>query len=173
MDQAKAATAGHELVAFDELFDQHYERVLRAMWLVTGDVSEAEDLTQEAFARAYERRNQLSRTGNPVGYVYTTALNLRRSRLRRANVARRRRGSIATDHEDPLKAAEDRDSLRRALAELPRAEREALVLVAWLEMTSDEAAEILKTSAGAVRTRVSRAKAHLRAGSDLGGSDDE
>ena len=173
MDQAKAGAVHRELVAFDELFDQHYERVLRAMWLVTGDVPEAEDLTQEAFARAYERRNQLSRTGNPVGYVYTTALNLRRSRLRRANVARRRRGSIATDHEDPLKAAEDRDSLRRALAELPRAEREALVLVAWLEMTSEEAAEILKTSAGAVRTRVSRAKAHLRAGSDPGGSDGE
>jgi RNA polymerase sigma factor (sigma-70 family) len=172
MDQAKAGTADRELVTFDDLFDQHYERVLRAMWLVTGDVHEAEDLTQEAFARAYERRNQLSRAGNPVGYVYTTALNVRRSRLRRAGVARRHRGSIATDQEDPLKAAEDRDSLRRALAELPRAEREALVLVAWLEMTSEEAARILKTSAGAVRTRVSRAKAHLRAGTDPGGSDD-
>jgi RNA polymerase sigma factor (sigma-70 family) len=173
MDQAKAGTADRQLVTFDDLFDQHYERVLRAMWLVTGDVHEAEDLTQEAFARAYERRNQLSSTGNPVGYVYATALNVHRSRLRRAGVARRRRGSLATEHEDPLKAAEDRDSLRRALAELPRAEREAIVLVAWLEMTSEEAAEILKTSAAAVRTRVSRAKAHLRAGSDSGGLDDE
>jgi RNA polymerase sigma-70 factor (ECF subfamily) len=147
---------------FDDLFRDHYEPVLRALYLLTGDVSEAEDLAQEAFARAYERRHQLSASGNPAGYVYRTALNVHRSRVRRAAVAFRRRGSLVQTRADGLAAVEDRDALRRALAGLPLKEREALILVAWLDMRHEDVARVLKTSPEAVRTRVSRAKARLR-----------
>jgi RNA polymerase sigma-70 factor (ECF subfamily) len=57
---------------------------------------------------------------------------------------------------------DDRDQIRRALALLPVSQREAIVLVEWLGLTDVEAGSVLGVSAGAVRVRISRAKASLR-----------
>lgn len=160
----------HELVAevlrppvFEEVFAQHYEPVLRALYLLTGDPLEAEDLAQEAFVRIYERQERLSSSRNVAGYVYRTAVNVHHSRLRRVRVAVRRLGALhPRDGGADFDAIDDRDALRRALAELSRGEREALVLVEWIGMSDREAGEVLGVSSGTVRTRISRAKGHLR-----------
>ena len=154
--------------AFDDLFRDHYERVLRALYLLTGDANDAEDLAQEAFARAYERRHELSSSRNPAGYVYKTALNVHRSRARRAAVALRRGRFLVQTEANRFEAVEERDALRRALADLPLKERQALILVVWLDMRDTEAAKALNVSPAAIRTRVSRAKARLRRAGKVG-----
>jgi len=53
------------------------------MYLLTGDRREAEDLAQEALVRAFERWSRVRSMANPPGYVYRTAINLNRNRLRR------------------------------------------------------------------------------------------
>ena len=58
--------------------------------------------------------------------------------------------------------SDDRDQIRRALATLPASQREAIVLVGWLGLTDAQAGRVLGVSAGAVRVRISRAKASLR-----------
>jgi RNA polymerase sigma factor (sigma-70 family) len=148
--------------SFERFFQDEYERLGRALYLVTGDRSEAEDVAQEAMVRVYEHWDRVTATGSPVGYLYRTALNLYRSRLRRASV-RLRRGPRPPAGLDPLSAAEDRDELGRLLAGLPDRQREALVLVAWLGMTNEEAGRVLGIEPVSVRVRVSRAKAMLRA----------
>ena len=160
--------------SFDELFEEHYERVLRALYLLTGNLHEAEDLAQEAFARIYERGIRLSATRNVAGYVYRTAVNLHRSRLRRLGVAVRRvRMLHPRDVGDDFGPIDDRDVLSRALARLSRAEREALVLVEWVGMSDAEAGEVLGTTPGAISTRISRAKARLRLAFREGADDDD
>lgn len=163
MEIHEFAAEGHGPPVFEEVFAQHYEPVLRALYLLTGDRLEAEDLAQEAFVRIYERQERLSSSRNVAGYVYRTAVNVHRSRLRRVRVAVRRRGALQPrDGGGGVDEIDDRDALRRALAELSRGEREALVLVEWIGMSDREAGKVLGASPGAVRTRISRAKGHLR-----------
>ncbi|MGH2654969.1 MAG: sigma-70 family RNA polymerase sigma factor [Actinomycetota bacterium] len=146
---------------FEDFFVAHNERLLRAMYLATGDRHEAEDLAQEAFVRIFERWERVRSLDDPAGYLYRTALNARRSRLRRLAVAARKavRPEPRPDEQD---AAEDRTAVQRALAALPDGQREAVVLVEWLGMTDERAGEVLGVSAGAVRTRRHRARAALR-----------
>jgi RNA polymerase sigma-70 factor (ECF subfamily) len=70
-------------VDFRAFFEAEYERVLKTMLIVTGNRSEAEDIAQEAMARAFERWGSVSAAASPAGYVFTTAFNLHRSGLRR------------------------------------------------------------------------------------------
>jgi RNA polymerase sigma-70 factor, ECF subfamily len=169
---AEAEPAVSEPVgSFEEFFDLHYQRLLRAMFLATGDRHEAEDLAQDAFVRVYERWDRVRGMEQPDGYLYRIALNLRRSRLRRlATATRRLLGGRSEEAPDPATGATERDVLRRALAALPDSQRDAVVLVEWLGMTDAEAAEILGVTPVAVRVRISRARPtlleHLRGASD-------
>ena len=70
---------------FEGFFEDHYPEVLRAVALAINDRDRAEDVTQEAFARAYRRWRTVSRMERPVGWVYVVALNAERSRWRRAD----------------------------------------------------------------------------------------
>jgi RNA polymerase sigma-70 factor (ECF subfamily) len=149
--------------SFEDFFDAHHERLLRAMYLATGDRHEADDLAQEAMVRVYERWDRVRQLDDPVGYLYRTALNLRRSRLRRLAIAARRLLPGGPKPEtDPVQSADERDALRRALAALPEGQREAVVLVEWLGMTDADAGAVLGISPGAVRVRLTRARAALR-----------
>ena len=60
------------------------------MWLLTRDRQEAEEVTQEAFLRLWERWDRIADAPDPVAYLYRTALNVWRSRLRRVAVAARK-----------------------------------------------------------------------------------
>jgi RNA polymerase sigma-70 factor (sigma-E family) len=170
MTEAEAAVS-KPVESFEDFFDLHYQRLLRAMYLATGDRHEAEDLAQDAFVRVYERWDRVGGMERPDGYLYKTALNLRRSRLRRvATAARKLLGGRSQEAPDPAAAVSERDIVRRALTALPDGQREAVVLVEWLGMTDAEAAEVLGISPVAVRVRISRARPilreHLRGASD-------
>ncbi len=148
---------------FEEFFRANYERLLRAMYLATGNRHEAEDLAQDAMARMLERWDRVAAAKDPVGYVYRVALNRRRSLLRRVSVALRRTPHFGTEHHtNPTDAVDDRDAIRRALRLLPEKQRETLILCDWLGMSDSEAGAVLRTSAGAVRTRLHRARTTMR-----------
>ena len=76
---------------FESFFRGHYASVVRGLVLVAGSEGEAEDLAQEAFARALERWDRIRTMESPVGYVYRTAFNLNRNRLRHLARSLRRR----------------------------------------------------------------------------------
>ena len=78
-------------IEFEDLYLDERIRLVRAMLLLTGRVGEAEDLAQEAFVRVYERWSQVREMESPTGYLYRTALNLHRKRLRRLAVELRKR----------------------------------------------------------------------------------
>ncbi len=146
---------------FEEFFLAEHERLFQALYLLTGDRHEADDLAQEALLRAYERWDRVASMDSPTGYVYRTALNLHRSR-RRALVVRARRIFATVPAEDlsgPVSTSQD---VRRALVQLPRGQREALILVEWLGLESEEAGRVLGIDASSVRGRLHRARSSLR-----------
>ena len=156
---AQPATGARE--GFEEFFRSEYPRLLRALYLVCGNRHEAEEIAQDAFVRAYERWELVIRADNRPGYVYRIALNLYRSKIRRATRAARK---VVTPSPEPdaIEAMADRDAIGRALATLSRAQREAVVMVEWLGMTDDEAGALLGISPITIRVRIHRARAILR-----------
>lgn len=146
--------------SFDAFYEEERAQLFRTMVLVTGDPAEAEELCQEAFVRVYERWERVSRMERPGGYLVRTAMNLHRSALRRLVAASRRRQPLPAG--DAIEQADERDVVRVALQRLPLTQRQVVVLIEWLQLSAGEAARILGTSTGAVRVRLSRARASLR-----------
>lgn len=146
---------------FESFFRDEYARLVRALAMATGgDRAEAEDLAQEAMARVYERWDRVARMASPSGYVFQIARNLHRRRLRTLLRSPRTR---ERDHGvDPADIAESQGDVRRALRGLSRAEREALIMVAVLGLSTQEAAAALGTTDGALRVRLHRARAAFR-----------
>ncbi|HLA92260.1 MAG TPA: sigma-70 family RNA polymerase sigma factor [Actinomycetota bacterium] len=155
--------------SFEGFFEAEHARLLRALYLVTGNVQEAEELMQDAFLAVWERWDRVATMDEPVGYLYRTAMNRFRSRLRRVNrAARKVVGSAAGG--DAFAAADERDALARALATLPERQRAALVLTELLGYGSEEAGRILGVRDVTVRSLASQARAALR--ENLGGPDE-
>lgn len=160
--------AGKVITEFEDLYRTERTRLVTAMLLLTGRAGEAEDLAQEAFVRVYERWTQVREMESPVGYLYRTALNLHRKRLRRLLLELRHRSSHAADVHGAEVAEERLDTLR-AIAALPLAQRQAVVLVDWLGFPASEAARLLGIEAPSVRGRLHRARLTLRR--QVGGND--
>lgn len=147
---------------FEDFFEVEYERLLRTMYLLCRNRSEAEDLAQEALARAFERWDSIKSAESPVAYLYRIAFNLHRSALRKAAVAIRHPMATATPQDAPEAIVERRSHILHVLGSLPRTQCEALLLVEWLGLTSQEAAKVLRIKPESVRGRVHRARTTLR-----------
>ena len=165
MGQPGSATTGAAdlptTLAFEDFFEAERGRLFRALLLITHDTGDAEDLMQEAFVRMWERWDRVGALDDPVGYLFKTALNLRRSALRRAMTAAAR--SIRPPVEgDLLEGVLERDDAMRSLALLTERQRAAIVVTELLGYPSDEAGSILGIRAGTVRMLASQARATLR-----------
>jgi len=163
LDPTRPTTAvqAEAVLDFEVFFYAEHERLFQALYLLTGNRHEADDLAQEALMRAYERWDRVGSMEAPVGYVYRTALNLHRSRLRKLAV-RARRVFASTPIEDPSESVATSDEVHQALAAIPDAQREALVLIEWLGLDSEEAGRVLGIEASSVRGRLHRGRDSLR-----------
>jgi RNA polymerase sigma-70 factor (ECF subfamily) len=147
--------------SFEAFFQAEHERLQRALYLVTGDAQEAEELMQDAFIAVWERWDRVGAMEEPTGYLYRTAMNRFRSRLRRASRAAKRAVGVG-DAGDAFAAADERDAVARALAQLPERQRAAIVLIELLGYGSEEAGRILGVKDVTVRSLASQARAALR-----------
>jgi RNA polymerase sigma-70 factor, ECF subfamily len=152
---------------FEVFFEIEHGRLFGTLCLATGDASEAEELMQEAFLKLWEHWDQVQTHPDPRGYLYRTAFNLHRNRLRRA-VRAARRMVMPARSEDPFAELVQRETLIRALRALSPRQRAALVLTELLDMTSQEAAEVLEVRPSTVRALATQGRAALRAGLEEG-----
>jgi RNA polymerase sigma-70 factor (ECF subfamily) len=150
-DAASASGALEASRNFEAFYEDESELLFRRLWLVTGNRAEAEELTQDAFVKVWERWDRVGGMGDPVGYLYRTAMNLFRQRYRRAMLAIRRSVGLTPSHDD-FADADDRETVRRVLATLPPRQRAALVLTEMLGFTPNEAASALGVKASTVRS---------------------
>jgi RNA polymerase sigma-70 factor (ECF subfamily) len=149
------------LQSFDEFFLEHRDRLFHALWLVTRNRHEAEELAQDAFLKVWECWDRIGGLDDPTGYLFRAAMNLFRNRLRRGLLGLRRAVRIAPP-DDQMRTIEDRDEVVRALGRLTRSQRGALVLTDLVGMTSKEAGEMLGVRPSTVRVLAARARTALR-----------
>jgi RNA polymerase sigma-70 factor (ECF subfamily) len=150
-----------EPLRFEDFFAAEQHRLFGALCLITRDSHEAEEIGQEAFARLWERWDRVGSMVDPAGYLYRVAMNVARSRYRRARVAARR--AMEWTGQDAISEADDRDEVDRMLSALNRQQRAALVLTAMLGYSSDEAGDLLGMRGSTIRVLSTRARATLRA----------
>jgi RNA polymerase sigma factor (sigma-70 family) len=152
-------------IAIREFLHTSYPRLVAAVALAGGSRPAAEDAVQEALLRAWERSSRGEEIRSLEAWVTTVALNLARSGLRRLRSERRARsrlrGSAWT--EDPAPGAGRTVDVDRALATLPRRQREAVVLRYYLQYDTREIAAALRINEGTVKSTLFRARAALAA----------
>jgi RNA polymerase sigma factor (sigma-70 family) len=155
------ATSLAETASFEGFVAENQTRLFGSLCLMTGSRYEAEEIAQESFVRVLERWDRVHRLDDPTGYLFATALNVFRRRLRRASIALRRSIGVSPNV-DGLGAVEDRELVLGALAQLPLEQRAALVVTALLGYSSDEAGRILGVRPSTIRARATRARTALR-----------
>jgi RNA polymerase sigma factor (sigma-70 family) len=157
--------------AFGVLFERHARAIYNYCFRRTADWAAAEDLTSVVFLEAWRRREAvLLESESALPWLYGVATNVlhnrRRSQRRhRAALDRFPRERCADFTEDAHSRLDDERRMRntlRAVAKLPRRERDVLALCGWAGLSYEEAALALDLPVGTVRSRLSRARARLR-----------
>jgi RNA polymerase sigma-70 factor (ECF subfamily) len=147
---------------FDLLYEQFRLPVYRAIRGIILDGAAAEDLTQEAFERAYKARFNF-RAGSSVGaWLHRIAVNLAISYLRRQRLSRLVLPRLYVPHVSPDEQVEDRTLAVRALAALSPKLRAVIVLSFYARLTREEIARILNVPPGTVASRQSSAMEIMR-----------
>jgi RNA polymerase sigma-70 factor (ECF subfamily) len=179
-DQELWSQAANELAgeAFGELFERHADRVYAHCFTRTGSWSMAEDLVSAVFLQAWRRRGDVRFSGDSalpwlLGVANNATRNaqrtLRRYRLLLAKLPPAgEEADIAPDAEDRVDQERLAQRVLRAMGRLRQSEREVIALCDWAGLSYAEAAVAMGVPEGTVRSRLSRAREHLRAlASDL------
>jgi RNA polymerase sigma-70 factor (ECF subfamily) len=148
-----------DVESFDRFCRDHHTSVVRTVFLITGDRQEAEDLAQEAFARAFERWKTVAVLERPEAWVQRVAANLAVSWWRRAMV--RRRAPVAGPGFVEPPELPDLE-LRQAILQLSPAQRAAIVLRFYADRSIEDVAEALGKRPGTIRALTAQGVARLR-----------
>ena len=145
---------------FEAFYREHHVPMLRLARLLTGSVTEAEDVTQDVFVRIAPRLGTLDK---PAAYLRTMVVNACRSHHRHEAVKAR----VASNQEAELERTEPPVpshlvELADALAVLPERQRAAIVLRYYADLPEAEIAELLGCRPTTVRTLVARGMVALR-----------
>jgi RNA polymerase sigma-70 factor (sigma-E family) len=148
--------------AVGELYQACYRRLVAQLFAFTADLTEAQDVVQEAFARALARPRGLAGVENPEAWLRTVAINVVRRRWRRRKlldaILLRDRPITRTAEPGP---EPDSSDLRTALSGIPRQFREVIVLHYLADLPVEEIAQVLDVPAGTVKSRLSRGRTAL------------
>jgi RNA polymerase sigma-70 factor (ECF subfamily) len=153
---------------FEELYTSTFGRLVGQLFLVTGDLHEAEEVVQEAFTRAAGRWHRLREYDLPELWVRRVAINLatdRRRRVRRRLAVLAQLDAEAAAVVPPISV--DGLAVAAALATLPRRQRQVVVLHYLLDLPVREVARQLSMPVGTVKSRLARARSALAAQLDV------
>ncbi len=160
--------------AYARIVDAHKTAIFNLVYRMTGSVTEAEDIAQDTFIRAYNKLWRYDPSRPFFTWLYTIALNLTRNHLKKNKKTEFRHlewsdttafevgGATATEPEASLIDGEQQKELQECLLKLPRDMREALVLRFIDDRSFEEIAVILGISLSAAKMRVYRGLEKLK-----------
>jgi RNA polymerase sigma-70 factor (ECF subfamily) len=162
---AQAAAAG-DRDAFAALLARHYDRVFALAFRLTGQRTEAEDLTQDICLALPAKLETYRRTARFTTWLYRVTVNAAHDRRRRAATRTKAAdgwGEWETARQAAnAEAAEAQDWLAATMARLPAELRDTVALTLGEELSQAEAAEVLGVSEGTIAWRMSEVKKRLR-----------
>jgi len=161
-------TVAEPVPTWEEIVEQYSDRVYRLAYRLTGNRQDAEDLTQDAFVRAFRSLDTYT-PGTVGGWLHRITTNLfldqarRRQRIRFDALSDERAARLTSgvDPSDMINQTFD-DDIEQALQALPPDFRAAVVLCDVEGMSYEEIADILDTKLGTVRSRIHRGRTMLR-----------
>lgn len=156
---------------FAVIFDRHFDAIHRYLCRRVGE-SLADDLSAETFARAFDQRTRYDLAREDARpWLFGIAGNLLRRHYRAEERQLRAYARTGVDpiseHDvdaiiDRVDAGFEGPRMAAALASLKRADRDVLLLFAWADLSYGEIAEALGVPVGTVRSRLHRARTHVR-----------
>jgi RNA polymerase sigma-70 factor (sigma-E family) len=156
---------------FDRFVADAGDGLLRAAYLMTWDLADAEDLVQECLFKVARRWPRVRKMEHPAAYARTVlvhrALDEGKHRTRRRVELAEASAIVLEQHEDDAAArvlgrVEASADLMQALGELPPRQRVALVLRYFEDLSEADVAEAMGCSVGTVKSTTSRALERLR-----------
>jgi RNA polymerase sigma-70 factor, ECF subfamily len=145
---------------FEEFYVGAVGRLLGQLLLVTGDLHEAEEVVQEAFARASVRWAWLADYDVPEAWVRRVALNLAAERARRLRRQARALRRLGPPPQVPAASAEAL-ALLAALRTLPMRQRQAIVLYHLVDLPVEEVSRLIGVRPGTVKSLLARGRRAL------------
>ena len=149
-----------DVEGFDEFYRGSRQRLLGYVFVLTGDLAEAQDAVQEAYIRAWQRWTTVRRYDDPESWVRVVASRIAVSRWRSLRSRARaylRHGAQESIPEPSIDTVEVVAALRR----LPEEQRTAIALYYLLGMPVAEVARETSAPVGTVKARLSRGRAAL------------
>lgn len=146
---------------FDDFYTASFRRVTGQIYAMIGDLDEAQECTQEAFARAWSHRRKLERAEYPEAWVRTTAHRIAISRWRKRSRGRRPADRAMAAPTTTAAPDEHHVALVTALAQLPEPQRRVIVLHHLADLPVAAVAAEVGAPEGTVKARLSRGRAAL------------
>lgn len=161
--------------AFAELVARYKDPLYNYVSRMLKDNVFAEDIVQETFVRVYRNRDRYQQIAKFSTWIYTIAINLTKTEIRRQSL--RRFFSISGFSEDGKtfelpdtrinleKSAEDtilNDHIRKSINKLPRVFKEVVILRDIQELSYEEISKIVGVPLGTVKSRVNRGRGRLQ-----------
>jgi RNA polymerase sigma-70 factor (ECF subfamily) len=145
--------------AFNEVVRRYQEKVYWIARRFVNDHDAADDITQEAFCKAYESLRGFRGDASIYTWLYRITVNIALNTIRRQKVKGFFRIDALFDVADTsvqapdelVEQQEDRALIEQAIAQLPRKQRSVFVLRYYEELPYEEIAKILKTSVGGLK----------------------
>ena len=155
--------------AFAMFVDRYKNRLFNFVFRIISEKEMAEDILQETFLRVYNQRKNYSPDYALSTWVYTIALNLCRSELRKRKLRKfisleflKEESDIELPDEKNLEPQKLKPLLDKAIKGLPDEYRTAFVLCDIDRLPYSEIAEIMRVPVGTVKSRINRARTMLR-----------
>lgn len=169
------AAAG-DTAAFERIMIQSQQRVMAMTWRMLGNEADARDASQEVFLRVYKYLKRFRQDQDFFAWLYGITVNVCRDSLKqRQNHSKRfvplvegAEGvafEVAAEHVDVeaiVVQAQQRELMAKAIALLPFKERASIVLRDMEGFSTEEVAQIMKSSATTVRSQISSARKKIR-----------
>ncbi|MDX6279046.1 MAG: hypothetical protein QOH03_117 [Kribbellaceae bacterium] len=144
-----------------ELYEGCYRRLVGQLFAVCGNRGEAEDAVQEAFVKAVEKPRRFAQVDNQEAWLRTVALNVVRSRYRRATRFHGLMSRAGLPEISTVGLSADRVALVEALRQLPYEQREAIALHHIVDLPVREIAAQLGVPDSTIKARLTRGRARL------------
>ena len=172
-----ARVVAGDRIAARELYDAHAPRVFRLAFRLTGDAALAREFTQDAdlareftqdtFVRAFSQLSRFRGDAALSTWLHRITVTVVANAMRKVKRFRERETDledVSLEHHDTTAADPVlRDRLHRAIDELPEIYRTTIIMHDIEGYTHTEIAEVLGVAAGTCKSRLSQARAHLRA----------
>lgn len=165
------ALSAQDTAAFGELIRRHQSQVRNFLRKLTGDLSQADDLAQDAFLHAWDKLHTFSGRGSFIGWLlrvaYTTFLQSKRKSKRYAEILDEMGQVAAAEGSGYTRDSHEVSDLDKLLAVLGEEERAIMIMAYACGLSHREISDATGQPVGTIKSIIHRGKEKIRTSFDI------